>query len=245
MLSRIASVACKKIAFGGRTAIKSIASRPTTPFVALGSTTATIRQFSSVKLADALTKEIAAEKEAVAAEEIDADAEEVKIAILKKFKIQESDGKGTIILTSTVNGENVEVKFDVQDEDEDEPDYENEEEEPEEEEEAEESVGYNFHVKVSKASGDSIIAYCFAGKDLRIQNLRFLPAGASKEDDTLYGGPPFTTLDDSLQESFRTYFESLGVDDDMRYFILSYSRTKESNEYALWLSKLQKFVSSK
>lgn len=242
MLSRIASVACKKIASNGRTSIRSIGSIVFRPSCAKY----TVRQFSSVKLAEALTKEIAAEKEALAAEETDADAEEVKQTILKKFKINETEGKGVITLTGKFNGDEVEVRFDVQDEDEDETDYDDEEEQPEEEEEdTEESSGYNFHVKVSKASGDSILAYCFAGKDLRIQNLRFLPAGASKEDDTLYGGPPFQTLDDSLQESFRAYFETLGVDDDLRYFILSHSRAKESTEYASWLSKMQKFVSSK
>lgn len=240
MLSRIVQVACKKVAMSSRASFKSIGA------VVLRPAVGNIRQFSSVKLAEALTKEIAAEKEALAAETPDPDAEEVKKAILKKFKIEESDGKGLVVLTTTVNGENVEVKFDVQDEDEDEPDYESEEDEPaEEDEEQEESVGYNFHVKVSKASGDSIIAYCFAGKDLRIQNLRFLPAGASKDDDTLYGGPAFHTLDDSLQASFMDYFESLGIDDDMRYFILSHSRAKESTEYAQWLVKLQKFASSK
>lgn len=56
-----------------------------------------------------------------------------------------------------------------------------------------------------------------------------------------YHGPPFSNLDESLQESLESYLESRGITTDLTSFISNYSEFKENNEYIQWLSKMKKF----
>ncbi|CDO93069.1 unnamed protein product [Kluyveromyces dobzhanskii CBS 2104] len=56
-----------------------------------------------------------------------------------------------------------------------------------------------------------------------------------------YHGPPFSNLDESLQESLESYLESRGITTDLTSFISNYSEFKENNEYIQWLSKMKNF----
>lgn len=51
----------------------------------------------------------------------------------------------------------------------------------------------------------------------------------------LYTGPPFSQLDDSLQELFETYLDERGINTAMALFIPDYIDMKEQKEYVRWL----------
>lgn len=56
-----------------------------------------------------------------------------------------------------------------------------------------------------------------------------------------YHGPPFSNLDESLQESLEVYLESRGITEELTSFISGYSEFKENNEYIEWLRNMKKF----
>lgn len=66
-------------------------------------------------------------------------------------------------------------------------------------------------------------------------------AEAEVSRELVYHGPPFSNLDESLQETLEVYLESRGVTADLASFISGYSEFKENNEYIQWLNKLNKF----
>ncbi|GMM34287.1 Mam33 protein [Saccharomycopsis crataegensis] len=74
-----------------------------------------------------------------------------------------------------------------------------------------------------------------------------LALSESAESETVrqitYHGPPFSNLDESLQESIESYIKDLGVDESLGDFVISYSEYKENKEYFTWLNSLQKFFS--
>lgn len=72
-------------------------------------------------------------------------------------------------------------------------------------------------------------------------------ADSSEADYTrrsIYQGPAFSNLDESLQSALEQYLESRGIDSDLASFISDYSNVRENSEYVLWLKKIQKFVQS-
>ena len=58
----------------------------------------------------------------------------------------------------------------------------------------------------------------------------------------LYRGPDFDRLDDGFQLAFSHFLEERGIDEDMSFFILSYSQQKEQQDYVDWLQKISAFV---
>lgn len=56
-----------------------------------------------------------------------------------------------------------------------------------------------------------------------------------------YYGPPFTNLDENLQESLMEYLNSRGIDNSLADFITGYSLVKENELYISWLSDLKSF----
>ncbi len=83
---------------------------------------------------------------------------------------------------------------------------------------------------------------CSASSDLKIGNVRYVPAGMEKNDNQLYSGPEFNSLDDRVTVAFRDYLKEYSVDEDLAYFISSFGREKEQKEYLNWLHKLEKFT---
>ncbi|EJS43277.1 mam33p [Saccharomyces arboricola H-6] len=59
--------------------------------------------------------------------------------------------------------------------------------------------------------------------------------------ELVYHGPPFSNLDEELQESLEAYLESRGINEELASFISAYSEFKENNEYISWLEKMKKF----
>lgn len=66
-------------------------------------------------------------------------------------------------------------------------------------------------------------------------------ADAESKRDAVYHGPPFSNLDEQLQESLEVYLESRGINEDLAGFIGTYSEFKENNEYVNWLKKMKGF----
>lgn len=101
--------------------------------------------------------------------------------------------------------------------------------------------GINTDVTITKASGEKVIINCVASKKLIVRSVRYAEPGADTEDPKSYGGPVFDQLNDELQESFYTYLADRKIDEDLAFFVLSYSRVKEQKEYANWLNKIMEF----
>jgi complement component 1 Q subcomponent-binding protein len=142
--------------------------------------------------------------------------------------------------------ETIEINFDCQDEAEIEMDEEAMERAStgggdDEEEEPQTEYGINFQIKITKPSGDMMNIMCAASEKLIITSVRHIAAGKDSADQDLYGGPVFDHLDEKLQDAFYAYLTDRNIDEDLCYFIMSYSREKEQKEYQNWLQKLMKF----
>jgi complement component 1 Q subcomponent-binding protein len=142
--------------------------------------------------------------------------------------------------------ETIEINFDCQDEAEVDMDEEameaaSSDEGDNEDEEPQQEYGINFEVKITKPSGDMMVVMCAASEKLIISSVRHIAAGKDLSDQDLYGGPVFDHLDDKLQDAFYAYLSDRNIDEDLCYFIMSYSREKEQKEYQFWLQKLLKF----
>ncbi|EDO14987.1 hypothetical protein Kpol_387p13 [Vanderwaltozyma polyspora DSM 70294] len=66
-------------------------------------------------------------------------------------------------------------------------------------------------------------------------------AEAEVSRELVYHGPPFSNLDEELQESLELYLESRGITSELSSFITSYSEFKENHEYVNWLDNLKQF----
>ena len=123
--------------------------------------------------------------------------------------------------------------------------YEEDDGEDDEEEDPSGGVGVKFHVTVKKSSGDKVVFYCVAGQQILIENTQYLPSGKTIEDTSIYHGPIFDKLSDDLREGMLAYLADRNIDEDMSFFILSYSENKEQREYMNWLKKFMMFVDAK
>lgn len=68
-------------------------------------------------------------------------------------------------------------------------------------------------------------------------------AEAEVKRELVYHGPPFSNLDEELQESLEAYLESRGMTEELASFIGAYSEYKENQEYVQWLNKMKQFFS--
>lgn len=66
-------------------------------------------------------------------------------------------------------------------------------------------------------------------------------ADAEVKRELVYHGPPFSNLDEELQESLEVYLESRGVTEELASFIGAYSEFKENQEYVQWLGNMKQF----
>ncbi|SCV99876.1 LAFE_0B04456g1_1 [Lachancea fermentati] len=66
-------------------------------------------------------------------------------------------------------------------------------------------------------------------------------AEAEVARELVYHGPPFSNLDEELQESLEVYLESRGITDELASFIGTYSEFKENTEYIQWLKNMKSF----
>jgi complement component 1 Q subcomponent-binding protein, mitochondrial len=156
---------------------------------------------------------------------------------------------GLVTMKREYKGESIEITFDCQDEtavDDDDDDDEDEELETANEEdgldENPKEVGTNFEVKITKANGEKLLVSMIASRNPSILGVRYLTAIQDATEPSGYGGPIFHQLNEDLQEAFYAYLQERNVDDDLSFFILSYSRVKEQTEYRNWLNSVMAFV---
>ena len=151
---------------------------------------------------------------------------------------------GLVTLERQLNGETITISFDCQDEAEMDMEDMPEEQETNENEEDGASLEYgiNMDVTITKASGEKVVVTAVASRKLIVRNVRHLALGKEISDTKSYGGPLFEELNEELQDSFYSYLEDRGVDDELCFFVLSNSRVKEQAEYSNWLKKMLTFV---
>lgn len=77
----------------------------------------------------------------------------------------------------------------------------------------------------------------FSSKDAALNE----SAEAELSRELSYHGPPFSNLDEELQETLEIYLSSRGINAELSSFISSYSEFKENNEYIQWLENMKKF----
>ena len=77
----------------------------------------------------------------------------------------------------------------------------------------------------------------FASKDAALNE----SAEAELSRELSYHGPPFSNLDEELQETIEIYLSSRGINEELSSFISAYSEFKENNEYIQWLENMKKF----
>lgn len=63
-------------------------------------------------------------------------------------------------------------------------------------------------------------------------------AEADYKRRAIYGGPPFSVLDPSVQSAVQEFLESRNVNGDLALFIGEYSSYRENKEYVSWLGKI-------
>ncbi|CCE64923.1 hypothetical protein TPHA_0J01010 [Tetrapisispora phaffii CBS 4417] len=66
-------------------------------------------------------------------------------------------------------------------------------------------------------------------------------ADSEVKRELAYHGPPFTNLDEELQEALEVYLESRGITSELTSFITGYSELKENTEYISWLNNMANF----
>lgn len=103
----------------------------------------------------------------------------------------------------------------------------------------------NVQVHVTRPGKGGLTFSCIAEEgNLHITDVYYFPKADMAEAKTpeadlarrsLYTGPPFGNLDDSLQEIFEGYLEERGVNEQMAVFIPDYIDVKEQSEYIRWL----------
>ena len=178
-------------------------------------------------------------------DELDQDLIDVRKQILKVFKIKEEPGVSVVTLSRKHGDEKIEVKFNVQDFNEgdgmiEEAEEGDEENDPENEDGS--NGGIDFEVTIQKGNSKVIID-AMASESLNINNIRYIDgAHATTDEMTLYTGPNFEDLEESVQAAFYEYLTERNIDDDLSFFILAHSREKEQKEYINWLEKMQDFT---
>lgn len=181
-------------------------------------------------------------------QQVDQDLRDVTKEISKMFAVKDEPGSAHIKLSRKYKSEEIEVQFHCQDENTDFNAPDGFAEDAVETEESEEDMGgeygVDFSVTVSRG-GNKMEFLCNAGQTININQMRYVPAGTGDSDDaleSLYRGPQFDNLDETLQDSLLEYLAERGIGDDMSFFIISYSRDKEEREYQRWLKQFIKFA---
>lgn len=169
-------------------------------------------------------------------EEHDQELRDAQKLVEQHFTVNDKDGVALVTLTRKYDDEMIEVRFDCQNEEEDYAAM-------EEAEEAEESSiqGINFQVRIQRGQNLMEIE-CFAGNAFEVRNVNYISSEHRSVGDELYSGPKFDDLDPDLQSAFYDYLAERNIDDDLSFFVQTYSQDKEQREYIRWLKKCLEFT---
>ena len=208
----------------------------------------------NAELLDALSAELASEESDF---EEDPEYMEISEQIKQSFTIEDTEGLGVTKLHSKFSGgkggeESIEITFDCQDEAEMDMDMDslasladNFDSEDDADEGDVMDYGINFQVKIAKSDGSKLVVDCIAAKEMQIEGVQFVaPAFSStvEQEEQVYGGPVFDQLDETLQDAFYEYLADRKIDNDMAFFVLAFSRSKEQREYVNWINNVLAFA---
>ncbi|CAL8464435.1 g3970 [Coccomyxa elongata] len=167
------------------------------------------------------------------------------------WSLTEVEGNSKVSLTREVGDEVVQVDFIAREYGNmtfDEDDEAEDEDEGDEEDDDYSDNSMTIEVAVMKEKADKALIFEAEtdGEFVRILDvsLESVKDGEADDEDeeTIYGGPVFTELDDKLQQAFVDYLEERGVNAELGRYILDYAEDKEQREYMKWLEGVKNFV---
>lgn len=176
------------------------------------------------------------------------------------FEIIMKDGRDEVQLIKKDGGETIHVFFSVSDvTNADTYDFQDDPEEISEIEGAPEESLMNgditpirANIVIEKSSGGALGIECVSQDNLLIiENITpyesaDVALANSAENDyqrrSVFQGPSFSDLDESLQAAIEKYLASKGIDAGLSSFISEFSTDRENREYIIWLNNLKSFV---
>lgn len=152
--------------------------------------------------------------------------EEIAAGPPAPFKLTETPGDTLITLTRTFKDEEVTVDLHVNNQ-------------PAADEETSSVV---FNVAVTKGDKSLVFECESDGTEVTINHVSYEPKGGI-EQESVFTGPVFEELDESLKSHFLKYLEERGVTADLGEYLRFLIYDKEQREYAAWLKNVHDFVS--
>ncbi|ANB12922.1 Mam33p [Sugiyamaella lignohabitans] len=180
------------------------------------------------------------------------------------FQLVTKDGKDEVKLVRKEGNEVIHVHFQVSDITngesflEDEESYEEQEEGATEEDEGaqfdeEVSTPIRLNVVIEKPKGalgiDAIVEQdvILVESIVPYESAELATSETPEADYTRrsqYQGPPFSVLDEKVQNAVEQFLESRGINGELAQFVTEYSSYRETNEYIAWLARVKAIVES-
>ncbi|GLC69679.1 hypothetical protein PLESTF_000863800 [Pleodorina starrii] len=151
------------------------------------------------------------------------------------FKLTEAPGDTLLTLTRSFKNEEISVDLHVNNQPS--PQYEGDEGDDEEG-----ITTVAFNVSVAK-EGKVLLFECESDGSSVVINHVSLEPKEGLASESMYSGPVFDELDDSLQRHFATFLEERGVTSELGEYLRFLIYDKEQREYQSWLDSVEKFVS--
>lgn len=259
-VSRIAARSVRQVA-ARRAPIVAMASKMAVPRVSMAARAFSVTAFNAEKMnLNAADSELSAVLKKEIEIETTAENEPEDVSWLQQsgFKLIAKDGSDEVELVKKEGSEIIHVFFSVSDitngdaYDFNEEGFENEANEAEAEGDMPiEAPPIRANIIVEKGTGALAIESVIQSNLLLIENVTPYESSEvalanSADSDykrrSIYQGPAFANLDESLQSALEQYLDSRGIDSDLASFISDFSNVRENKEYILWLNKIKNFV---
>jgi complement component 1 Q subcomponent-binding protein, mitochondrial len=179
-----------------------------------------------------------------------ADLDGLKEEVSQVFTIHDEEGFSTVRLTAELEDCSVEVDYSIHctetayNSDEEDEEEKEEGDENEEDDYKDQEYGIQCDVYIRKKDGSAMVFDCIASVDFDITNVRHVPPKNASDpfDESMYFGPVFDTLDETMQQSFREYLRARHVDENLALFVLAYANDKEQRERMNFLRGMTSLV---
>ena len=234
----------RAVATSSRRSVWMIAQRLAAAPVATRSMSFAVHRPSSA-LSELLGREYA-EEEKSGALDMPSELTELHSRLSNKWKIVDDKDSGTVKMCKKDGVAKVTVVFHCQDKVEDDVFFEEEDENAGDEL----ATDTHFMVTVTKGAGKTMVLSCTsADSKVNVESVATTTEDAhqvqakGKVHDKLYQGPQFEELAEDVKGAFHNYVtEECGIDSDVATFISMFADFKEQEEYARWISQVQRIV---
>lgn len=184
---------------------------------------------SARDLAKVLAEELAVEEEGYAK------PPEVASGPPAPFTLSEVPGDTLLSLTRTFQGEEISVDLHVNNQ----PAQDYGDENTNDDGEALSTVAFNTTVT---KGGDALVFECESdGTYVSITHISHEPKQGN-DSESIYTGPVFDELDETLQTEMRQYLQTRGITEELGEYLRHLIYDKEQREYMGWLKKVHAFV---